>query len=309
MTRNCVIIKQNCNSLNLENDINYLDITSKLVLFADDSTIYNSNENTDNLINSIVLDLKKISEWLVNNCLIINWSKTNALLFKHNQRKINQNINKITIDDKNIMIAKETRLLGVMIDDKHISAKNHLLRRFAYLFDIEFKTTLFKIFIQSQFDYCSTVFACPLSQSLSDRLDRAFSRSLRRYLGIGLSSSSGIFYTLEKQLDILKAFGLMPLRYRLFLRLCSFVYTVIGGRSRLSVGVLAYRVRASFRNAYALPCFRGAHGKYTVSTISVKILNCFIHKLDRDGVTKREMMEYVKNNLVELYTKCCGFWT
>ena len=56
-----------------------------------------------------------------------------------------------------------------MIDDKlnfhqhvkkicqQVTFKTNVLKNCSYLFDIQFKTVLFKLFIQSQFDYCSTL--------------------------------------------------------------------------------------------------------------------------------------------------------
>lgn len=302
------------------NDICFLDVSSKLGLFADDTSTYNSHRDIDILVKSVVEDLKKISEWLLKNRLIINWAKTNAILFNHNQRK-NTQLTHIDFDGNNIPIVKEARLLGVLIDDKlkfdkhigsvcrRVSAKTHLLRRFAYLFDMDFKTTLFKIFIQSQLDYCSTVFARPSSQHLADRLDRSFSRSLRKYLGISLSSTSGVFYTMEEQFGLLKPYGLMPLRYRFFVRLCTFVYTVIEGGSGLSVKILTYRTGTTLRNGFRLPAFKNAHGKYTVSTVSIKVLNSCIYGLYLKGLARKKMVEYVKDNIIGLYTKCYGFWT
>ena len=45
-------------------------------LFADDSTASDSSSNIKSLAESLSVDLNLISNWLVHNRLIINWSKT-----------------------------------------------------------------------------------------------------------------------------------------------------------------------------------------------------------------------------------------
>jgi hypothetical protein len=69
----------------------------------------------------------------------------------------------------NTICSPTFRYLGVMIDDKlnfyqhvkkicqQVTFKTNVLKKCAYLFDIQFKTILFKLFIQSELDYCSTL--------------------------------------------------------------------------------------------------------------------------------------------------------
>jgi hypothetical protein len=69
------------------NDLCYLDIRSKLIIFADDTTTVQSNNNLKTLMEYISADLDKITVWLKHNKLILNVSKTQALLFNKVQRR------------------------------------------------------------------------------------------------------------------------------------------------------------------------------------------------------------------------------
>jgi hypothetical protein len=92
-------------------------------------------------------------------------------MFISNGKRSNPSFNSIVVNLSGIPIpfVKTFRYLGVMIDDKlnfhqhvkkicqQVTFKTNVLKKCAYLFDIQFKTILFKLFIQSQFDYCSTL--------------------------------------------------------------------------------------------------------------------------------------------------------
>ncbi len=88
-------------------------------------------------------------------------------------------------DDILIPIVSSTKLLGVIIDNKlkfdlnskdvtrRVAYKVRVLLKSAFLFDIEFKTILFKLFILSTFDYCSSLFVHFSSQVDQLRLERS----------------------------------------------------------------------------------------------------------------------------------------
>ena len=63
------------------NDICHLDLKSFLDLFANESTASNSSSDIKGLLELLSFDLRKISTWLLNNRFVINWTKTQAILF------------------------------------------------------------------------------------------------------------------------------------------------------------------------------------------------------------------------------------
>ena len=128
-------------------------------------------------------DLKLISEWLKHNRLLLNLSKTNAIFFSNGAHSTKQNVlPRLFFDDILIHIVSSTKLLGVIIDNKlkfdlnskdvtrRVAYKVRVLLKSAFLFDIEFKTILFKLFILSTFDYCSSLFVHFFKSSLPTQI-------------------------------------------------------------------------------------------------------------------------------------------
>ena len=96
------------------NDI-YLNITyNKLILFADDTTIYCSHENDKYLHQIIEQDITSLTDWFVANKLSLNLSKTVSMSF-HNNKKIILNIK---INGISIPQVKNIKLLFFLIDNK-----------------------------------------------------------------------------------------------------------------------------------------------------------------------------------------------
>ena len=71
------------------NDLCHLGLKSFLDLFADDSTALDSSSNIKSLVESLSVDLNLISNWLVHNRLVINWSKTQAIHLNFTTNKSN----------------------------------------------------------------------------------------------------------------------------------------------------------------------------------------------------------------------------
>jgi hypothetical protein len=80
---------------------------------------------------------------------------------------------------------------------------------------------LYKIFIQSQFDYCSSLFIHLLKQD-RDRLERCFRKSIARLLKINLQQNDH-----KVQFSILIKYNILPLFYRQFFHFISFLFKLI----------------------------------------------------------------------------------
>jgi hypothetical protein len=76
----------------------------------------------------------------------------------------------LSLGTVSIPFVDQTKILGVVLDDKlrlnhhiislckRVNSKVHMLSRNLYLFSIDFRSILFKLFIQPLFDYCSSLF-------------------------------------------------------------------------------------------------------------------------------------------------------
>ena len=64
----------------------------KAILFADDTTIYCSSNNIQDLYIKANYELESLSEWFRSNKLSLNVSKTNFVIFNHNKIDIPENL-------------------------------------------------------------------------------------------------------------------------------------------------------------------------------------------------------------------------
>ena len=96
---------------------------SKSILFADDTTIYFSHNNQQQILPIIENDMAELSQWFYANKLSLNVSKTNFMVFS--PRNSQWNINSIRIEGKHIVKVKCAKFLGVYIDDE-LEWGNHI---------------------------------------------------------------------------------------------------------------------------------------------------------------------------------------
>ena len=106
------------------NDMHILPLYSNVILFADDTTIFNSNKSQKFLKYSLEHDLNLMIDWFKANKLSLNLSKTVGIKFWDNKTNMS-----LHVDNINIQMTECTKFLGVYIDYKlawHIHV-NHLL--------------------------------------------------------------------------------------------------------------------------------------------------------------------------------------
>ena len=138
------------------------------------------------------------------------------LLKWRNGPKINTTELMITYEDTRIPFIERTTVLGVLIDDhltfdhhtiklcKQVNSKIHTIRRSSYLLSLKCRVTLFKLFIQSRFDYCSTLFFHFSNKVNDHRLEKCFERSIKRLLHCNIKSTQ-----LQDQLKLLSPYNII----------------------------------------------------------------------------------------------------
>jgi len=130
------------------NDLLQLDLYSSIYAYADDTALVCAAYNRESLLNKINLDLAKVSQWLIDNKLLINTSKTKCILFfdqyvsnasRQNMFKLNCHSHQCIYKCEcfNIEIVESVKYLGLYIDQhlnwriyiEHLSKK---LRKINY---------------------------------------------------------------------------------------------------------------------------------------------------------------------------------
>ena len=94
------------------------------VIFADDTTIFITGKNLRFLFRKLNEDLKRLSNWFDSNSLTLNSEKSNYILFRTKNKKIDYN-GKVTIDGNEISRVSNTKFLGVFLDE-HLDWNIHV---------------------------------------------------------------------------------------------------------------------------------------------------------------------------------------
>ena len=94
-------------------DLHRLPLYSNIILFADDTTLFNSHRSNNFLKYTLEHDLKLMIEWFKANKLSLNLNKTVGIKFLDNKKPFI-----ICVDNITIHMAEHTKFLGVYIDHK-----------------------------------------------------------------------------------------------------------------------------------------------------------------------------------------------
>jgi len=140
----------------------------KAILFADDTTVYLSSSDTNYLYRSVNNDLESLKDWFRANKLSLNISKTNYVLFRHNETYTPSNLT-IKIGNELIESKSVVKFLGMYIDYKlewheHIkciknkmSSGSYAINKVKHLLSCKHLTTLYYSLIYPHLDYGITL--------------------------------------------------------------------------------------------------------------------------------------------------------
>jgi hypothetical protein len=307
------------------NDICYLDIHSKLIIFADDTTTIQSNLNLKALIEMVTKDLDVIANWLKHNKLILNVAKTQALLFnrvngEYKNKELDAN-HALMMENNTVAFVKSAKLLGCIISntlsfEQHtidlcnkVRSKTFLLKKCSYLFSQDFNAILFKMFIQSRFDYCSSLFFHFPNKVDAERVERCFNRSVKSLLKINLFN----LQLLEQQ-NMLAKLRILPIKLRSFYHFLTFLFSLIKNNqsSMLINKIFSYKKITSLKNLrktkrFELPIFNTKTKEFSFCTLSVKFLDFFL--FDHLEKTIQNFKSYLYLHVLELYLNSLNFFT
>ena len=106
------------------NDLPNASNLLKTFLFEDDTSLFYSHKDPNQLIHLMNCELPKIFEWLKLNKLSLNVAKTNYILFRPRQKPITVS-DTITLDNFAVQQVEVTKFFGVLLD-QHLSWKYHI---------------------------------------------------------------------------------------------------------------------------------------------------------------------------------------
>ena len=296
------------------NDLPFNKLKSKLILYADDITLSFSSLDIGSIITNLSDDITTLKNWLSHNHLILNLSKTNAILLTDHSYLYSLPSNThLTIGNFSIPFVRTVKVLGVLLDDRlrftnhitsvcnQVNSKTHLLRRNSYLFPITFRINLIKLFILSRFNYCSTLFFSEANTVEKARLSRCYQRSITKLIGIKTANLN-----LDQQTSILNEYSLLPLHINYFKCYVMFIHSIFRYKIKSELLNFFKRSQTRTRSSFIIPNFSTNHGKRSFVTISSKLLNLFLNNFLK--LSKREFSTELSKNAHELYSKAKHIW-
>ena len=199
-------------------------------MFADDTTIYNSDSNIDNLMTHFNKNIPSLIQWCKYNKMDINWSKT-FIMFIRPPRCNYKFPKELLIGNVAIQVVEKFRLLGVEIDSNlsfvdfvskqclQINRKLYAIKGLFYL-SCSVKVQFFKTFCLPYFDYCLTL-SIYYSKSIITKLHKCYYACL-----FTLFKFNFVNLDVDTINERLKRHGLFAFQYRLFLKLSLFLFNI-----------------------------------------------------------------------------------
>ena len=92
-----------------------LHIDNDIDMFADDSTMYTSGHNVDEIQHSLQINLSGITTWCEDNRMVINTAKTKCMLITTKQRRhhLRNNQLSITLNDQELQQVKQHNSMAI----------------------------------------------------------------------------------------------------------------------------------------------------------------------------------------------------
>jgi len=162
----------------------------------------------------------------------INWEKTKIMFLTKAKVNLPESVN---ICGSNVEVVSEFKLLGICIDKsltfckyvdslkKSVNTKLYSISKIFYL-SYSIKIQFFKTFIQTYFNYCSSL-SIYFSPTLTSQIERLFNNCIHKLLKIKLHDKS-----IEEQYSFLKPLNIFPYRLRIFFNLCTFSHKILNNK-------------------------------------------------------------------------------
>ena len=213
-------------------------------LYADDTEIYASSNNCDDLVDKVNFDLQNIHKWMIENKLQTHSNKSKHMFIGSSYNLKNKMTRKpILINNQPIPRTDSYSCLGVNVDER-LSWEKHIdnicskvgagigaMRRIKPFVPLPTLKMLYNAIVQPYFDYCSPLWDnCGIG--MKNRLQKYQNRAARVITGANYDVRSA---------DLLKNLRWEPLEVRRNYLKAIFMYKIINGHT-------APNLKESFRS-------------------------------------------------------------
>lgn len=195
--------------------------------FADDTSIYISGKNINEILWKLNSDLKNVSNWLNINKLKINVEKTVYMVIKN--KLSDNNETNVIINNTKLKQVSETKYLGIIIDDKldfkknleyvikKMSKKINFLARISNQLPQITRTKIYTSIVASHIEFCSSILFLSNETELN-KIQLLQNRGMRILLGCNKYTS------IKSMLDCL---FWMTIKQRVYFNTIVLIYKII----------------------------------------------------------------------------------
>lgn len=100
------------------NELPLIMYRAKVSIYADDTTVYMAEPTTEELERVLNRELQSVVDWITNNKLVLNVSKTKSIEFGTNHCLRKEPRLKLYVNDAAVEQVQEIKLLGITMDSK-----------------------------------------------------------------------------------------------------------------------------------------------------------------------------------------------
>lgn len=160
------------------NDIVNIDDTISYIIYADDTSVFFSGDNADQIIVRANQYLDKLNAWTISNSLIINVNKTKAVLFRSRNTKCTY-MPFLSLGGNNIDIVENVKVLGIIFNEhmlwdetvQQISNKLSkvvgIIYKYRNMIPISVMLLIYKSLFYTHYNYCFLVWGNTTATNLN----------------------------------------------------------------------------------------------------------------------------------------------
>ena len=197
----------------------------EVVCFADDTNLIMSDKDPNNLIRNMNKELNKTHNYMTQNTLIINESKTYFLLFKPKGSKKQEISEKLLINHKEIMRVNSARYLGIWFDEDLKFKKQYeilinkleetvkALIAVRTLLNYKIKLLIYHSLFQSHINYCSIAYLDKLTPGQIDTIYKLQKKAIRLIFKARINAHTSQLFKLAKIIPFNKLYDTEAIKF------------------------------------------------------------------------------------------------
>ncbi len=263
-----------------------LEVETNLEMYADDSTLYDSG-SVEYINDSLSTDLQPVNSWITENCMVLNYDKTESMLLGTLQ-KVRRFVDKFSVGSENykIMRVDAHKLVGVHVDSSltwglhvkklcaKLKSRLYLFNRIKHLLPQKCREAYFSGLVQPLIDYGCVVWG-NCSKELLLKVHKCMKMYARSILNIKDKHAT-------RTTQLFKTLGWMPIDVRVKYFEGIQMYNIINDTAPQYLrecfthvsGVHRHNTRNRHRDNLTVPSFKLATGQRSFMYRGAILWNC-----------------------------------